>query len=666
MNKIKPVEQQRWNESNVDTLFYAGAQNYINSQLNFSPGMTAQRFHFNIVQQPINMITGYQRQHRKTGTFQATENSDSRTTDQYTKLIINVSQEQQMYETFSRSCELAAIAGKNLIQPYLDFSSDDPLQGELKLKVWEYNSFLIDPWYRNSDLSDCRYIWCQEYIDKDEAIERFPKKKDQIKTMTGSRTSQTNFYFLPESYSADNRNMLIMSYIWYRGRKKRKRLYSPKLEQFFDFAGGDAQLAMINSAMDFDVVNVDMPCWYLCAVLNDKLMFHGSNPLYEGSRAPMVSLDWNYSPEINQWNLRNRSLVRVMRDAQFLYNWKVITNHDIAASTINSGYKRKVGAVANEDNLKQTGQGRDILINPGYELTDVEKIIPSAVPESDLALANLMGELIFKTAGIDMENWSAQQDKQASTLTVAMKQAANLLVFQKYFDQWDVSLKLLEELKLEICLSNWNPAKIERVIGEEPTPFFYSRIFAKYKTVVEEGLLTPTQRNLQAQAMLDINQAYGREVFPPSFVIKDMNLQGRDEMLAFLQQQEEQTSQMQQQQQMLEQAVVESQLRELESKIINNIAHAKERVGRADSNIGLLEERLSEISKNQSLSVKDKMEAMHKLLEAAQIYGKFQTAIALNSVQELDRYEEMRENYEREEAKVNSTANEFMRQVMGG
>ena len=59
------------------------------------------------------------------------------------------------------------------------------------------------------------------------------------------------------------------------------------------------------------------------------------------------------------------------------------------------------------DVYKRQGQGWDILINDGYELTDVEKIIPSAVPESDLALAQQMADLVFQTAGINLENWSA-------------------------------------------------------------------------------------------------------------------------------------------------------------------------------------------------------------------------------------------------------------------
>ena len=108
-----------------------------------------------------------------------------------------------------------------------------------------------------------------------------------------------------------------------------------------------------------------------------------------------------------------------------------------------------------------------------------------------------------------------------------IKQAANLMVFQKYFDQWDFSLKLLGERLLQIALNNWNAPKVALYIGEEPTPHFYSKIFAKYQVIVEEGLLTPTQKNFQAQQMMEINERFGREVIPPSMIIRDMNITGQ-------------------------------------------------------------------------------------------------------------------------------------------
>jgi hypothetical protein len=425
------VTELRWNQSNIDTLFYAGSQTFINRYFNFAPTSSYQQFYFNLIQQPINMVTGFQRQHRKSINYIPSEGADPRTTDQYTRLIMHTCNANGINEQFSKACELAAVSGLVLAQPYLDYTGDDPAQGTLKLKVWEYNAFLVDPYFRCPDMSDAQFVWCQEYISKKEAEDRFPDKLQNIAPMAGTPQRYGSFYFLPENYNMARNDLMVLSYVWYKWKRKKKRLYSKSRNQFFDFSEEHANLdAILYQIPDLEVVEVDIPTWKLAVVLNDQLMFQGDNPLGFDT-CPFVPVFWNYDPHINYYDLRARSLVKTMRDPQFLMNRRIIINHDITEATINAGWKRKVGAVANEDNLKKSGQGWDIIVNEGYEMTDIEKILPSGVPESDLALAEQLQQLIWSTSGVNIENWSAQEDKGASSLTVLMKQAANLMVLQK-------------------------------------------------------------------------------------------------------------------------------------------------------------------------------------------------------------------------------------------
>lgn len=663
-SKFQPIEQSRWNQSNIDTLFYAGSQTFVNRYFNFSPTTSYQQYYFNLIQQPVNMITGYQRQHRKNIIYIPTEGAEPSTTDQYTKLMTHVCNKGDIHEQFSRACEQSAVTGMVLLQPFLDYG-EDAAQGTLRLKVWEYNSFLVDPYFRNYDMSDAQFVWCQEYISKKEAENRFPDKMNVIAPMAGTPQRYGSFYFLPENYNMARNDLMVLSYVWYKWKKKKKRLYSRTRNQFFDFAGGDGQLEQILYAIpDMEEVTVEVPCWKLAVVLNDQLMFQGDNPLgFDG--CPFIPVFWNYEPHINYYDLRVRGLIRTMRDPQFLYNYKVITNNDISAATINAGWKRKVGAVANEDNLKKSGQGWDVIINDGFELTDVEKIIPSAVPESDLALAQQMDDLIWKVSGINLENWSGQQDKQISSLTMLLKQAANLMVFQKYFDQWDYALKVVGERLLEVVLNNWNAEKVALFIGEEPSPHFYSKIFAKYNTIVEESDLTPTQQNLQAQQMMDINATFGREVFPPSMIIPKLNITGKGEIVPFLQQQEQQMQAAQSEEMNIKHSFEEAKLKELMSRAVANIAMARERHGRSEADIGLFEERLSEITQNRAMATKAKMEALEKLVDVIAKYGEIETALKMNQIQSFDYQQEAKEDAEKADAKRTAFANEFLSSIMG-
>ena len=611
------------------------------------------------------MVTGYERQHRKNFNYVPTEGADPKTTDQYTKLITTVANKGCIHEQKSKCKELSAIAGMCLAQPYLDFSGDDQAQGELKVKIWEYNAFLVDPYFRSPDMSDAQFVWCQEYISKKEAENRFSDKLQAIAPMSGTPQRYGSFYFLPENYNMARNDLMVLSYVWYKWKRKKSRLYSRSRNQFFDFAGDDGHLEeLLYSIPDMEEVKVEVPCWKLAVVLNDQLMFQGDNPLgFDG--CPFIPYFWNYEPHINYYDLRVRSLVRTMRDCQFLYNYKVITNNDIAAATINAGWKRKVGAVANEDNLKKSGQGWDVIINENYELSDCEKIIPSAVPESDLALAQQMADLIYATSGINLENWSAQQDKQASSLTVLLKQAANLMVFQKYFDQWDFSDKLLGERLLQIALNNWNDKKVGLYIGEEPSPHFYSKVFAKFQVIVEESDLTPTQQNLQAQQMMDINQTFGREVFPPSMIIPKLNNTGKGEIIPFLQQQEQQMQATQSEAQNIQHSFEEMKMKELMAKIHNQLSQARERDSRAESNIGLFEERVSMISKNHALASKEKMAALTQLLETIQKFGEVETFLQSNKLESIKYDDQEMEKKSRTDTERTVASQKFLEQILG-
>lgn len=612
------------------------------------------------------MITGYQRQHRKDITYDASAGGDPQTTDQYTRIMKHVTHTGAINEIFSKACELATISGMVMLQPYLDFGGQDPAQGQLKMKVWEYNAFLVDPYFREPDMSDAQFFWAQEYISKKEAEDRFPGKLETIAPMAGTPQRYGSFYFLPENYNMARNDLMVLSYIWYKWKRKKKKLYSKSRNQFFDFSEEQADLdAILYNIPDMEVVEVEVPTWKLAVVLNDQLMYQGDNPL-GFDECPIIPVFWNYEPHQTYYDLRARSLIKTMRDPQFLMNRRIIINHDITEATINQGWKRKVGAVGNEDNLKKSGQGWDIIINEGYELSDCEKILPSGVPESDLALSEQLNQLIWSTSGVNIENWSAQQDPNASSLTVLMKQAANLMVLQKYFDQWDYSLQLVGDKMLKIILNNWNESKCQLILGEDPSPYFYSKIFSNYQVVVQEGLNTATQKNMQAQQLLDINKLFGREVFPPSMIVKDMNLSGKAEAVKYLQEQEEQLNAKTEHQEMVASTFEEAKLKEMYARATNLIATARERHSRSDSNVGLFEERLSEVAKNEALSTKAKMEAIEKMVDVIAKYGEIETTLAESKLQSYDIAQDMEQDREKAEAKQMSSGNEFLTQAFKG
>ena len=57
--------------------------------------------------------------------------------------------------------------------------------------------FLVDPYFRNFDMSDAQFVWCQEYISKKEAEFRFPDKIQNIAPMAGTPQRYGSLLFSP-------------------------------------------------------------------------------------------------------------------------------------------------------------------------------------------------------------------------------------------------------------------------------------------------------------------------------------------------------------------------------------------------------------------------------------------------------------------------------------
>jgi hypothetical protein len=272
--------------------------------------------------------------------------------------------------------------------------------------------------------------------------------------------------------------------------------------------------------------------------------------------------------------------------------------------------------------------------------------------------------MIYRTTGVSVDNLGFSEDKQMSGLSLMLRQGAGLVALQKYFDQWDVALKLLGYLELAIIQHTWTPEKVGMMLGEQPSPYFFSKMFFKYHILVAEGLNTTTQKQLMLNQVLEMNQMMGG-VIPPRFILDISEIQGKDQIIAALDQQEQQAQAVQQQQQLLEQAKLDAQLKELYSKSAANISMARERHGRAESNIGLFEERLSEISRNRALATKDKMEALAKLMDVVGKYGEIETMLKESQIESYDYSQELDEDREKADAKKTALANDFMMSIMG-
>ena len=649
--RFQSVEEVRWSESNIDDRFWAGDQDFIYQQFTFAPNYSFQNFYFNIIRQPVCMLTGYQRQHRKSISCTPVEMASQHTADQFNKLLQFSHTKRHILEKYSDAIEQAVTTGLVLVQPYLDFK-EDPINGVLDLKIWDYNSFMVDPYFREPDMSDCNWIWIEKFLSKKEAIAQFPEHAELIGSMGGYSNRDGQFYFLPENYNIARNDLLVLSYYWYRSNRTQKRLYNKETGEVTDWKDDPKAIKeYLEVFPQFEQIEVEVPTWNVAVILNKSVLHIGENPM-GFDECPFIPVYFDYEPRQPQYNLRVRSMVRYLRSAQHLFNRRVILNHDISEASINAGWIYKENSVVNEENIMYSGQGKHIVVKDGFEITDVQKIIPNAVPPSDMQLADQMQQLISPLSLVTPELLGASDEKGLAGITEMLRQGAGLVTLQKYFDQWDRSLKLLGVLELKIIQARWTPFKVSRIIREEPTKEFYDKNFSQYDVLVEESLNTTTQRQQQFIQLLQLREM-GIPV-PTEFLLKNSTLQGKDELIESIQREEQLQSELAQQKAQLDLAVLQSQLQQSQAKTADYIATARERVGRTKSNIGLQREREAEVSRNIAMAVKEKMSAVKEFLESVSLYGDIKAQHGLMEVEGM--VDEEKDEEEKRNVQTETTA----------
>jgi len=583
------INQSFWGEADTDTRFEVGDQTLWTDLYGNLPANRRRQFCFNRIRPIINMITGHQRRTRKSTIVVPVENGDNETADQFTKVMLWLNNQESVLETISESFHGALVTGMNLLQVWVDYRSD-PVSGNIKVDNCSYNSFLIDPYFRKADLSDCNAIWKRSFFTKRECISLLPDKTDEILGLNGNDSGtgrDGKFQFMPESYNYGYKNLLTYDEFYYRDYRNQKMLVDSQTGETLEWRMDDQEALDIFLLQNptITVIDQEIPTVRLAIVVQGKVMYDGPNPL--GIDVfPFVPMLAYYNPQMPYFPYRIQGVVRGLRDAQYLYNRRKIIELDTLESQINSGWIYKEDALVNPKDVFLSGQGRGLALKDSAQMTDVQQIIPPSIPPTVIQLSEIMGKEISQISGVNEELLGMAQDDKAGILSM-LRQGAGLTTLQILFDQLDRSQKLLGKIIIDIIQSNFTPGKVKKIIKEEPTQQFYNKAFGKYDAVIEDGLNTNTQRQMQFAQMLQLHEA-GVPITTED-LLEASTLQGKNKIIKNAVAQREQAQQAQQAQ--MESAMQEQQAR-------TTLAHAR---AQADTGLGL--ERVSRIQENQALAV---------------------------------------------------------------
>ena len=605
------INQSFWSEADIDSRFLAGDQTLWNDIYGNLPAFRRRQFNFNRIRRVVNMITGYQRQHKKSIIVSPMEGSDQETSDQFSKLISYSTTKGNLLNVVSDAFEGALTTGMNLLSVWMDYRND-PVNGDLRIDNVSYNGYLIDPYFQKMDLSDCNNLWTRKYVSRSQAIALLPGRDDEIVNMSGWGNRDGKFQFMPQAYNYGMQDLLIYDEFWYLDTRRQKILVDIQTGETIEWRGNDDDLSeFLRIYPQIIVTTSEIPTVKLAIVLQGKVMYHGPNPMGT-DKYPFVPVWGYYMPQIPYFPWRVQGVVRGLRDAQYLYNRRKIIELDILESQVNSGYIFKENALVNPRDVFLEGQGRGLAIKAEADINDVQKIQPAQVPPSMIQLSEILGREIQEISGVNEELLGSAVDDKAGILSM-LRQGAGLTTLQKLFDQLDESQKILGNLMIELMQSNWTPGKVQRIINQEPSQQFYTRAFSKYDAVVEEGLNTSTQKQFQFAQLLQLREV-GIPV-PDNVLLDASTIQNKKELTDALAQQAQQAQEMQQQQQLAQIEVLKAQIDDLKARAMANEGLGMERASRVHENRALAVERLAEAEKDRDLGALERIKAVKELMD---------------------------------------------------
>ena len=587
------INQSFWGEADTDTRFMAGDQSLWNDLYGNLPANRKRQFNFNRIRRVINMISGQQRKTRKSTIVVPVENGDEQTADQFTKILMWIAQQEGVLETISESFEGSLVTGMNLLQVWVDYRSD-PISGNIRVDNCSYNSFLMDPYFRKPDLSDCNAIWKRSYLSKREVLSLLPDKEEMIMNLQGQDNRDGKFQFMPETYNYGLKNSLTYDEFYYRDFRKQKMLADTQTGETMEWRSQNEEglRSFLQTYPQVTMIEQEVPTVNLAIVVQGRVMYDGPNPMGIDNY-PFVPVFSYFAPQLPYFPWRIQGVVRGLRDAQYLYNRRKVIELDILESQITSGFKYKENALVNPKDIFLSGQGRGLALKDEAQMSDVEQIQPPAVPASMMELSKTLGNEISEISGVSEELLGAAKDDQAGILSM-LRQGAGLTTLQGLFDNLDRAQKLLGRLMIDVIQTNFTPGKVKKILeGQEPAPQFYNKAFGKYNAVVEEGLNTSTQRQMQFAQLLQLKEA-GVPV-PNETLLDACTLQDKTKLVETIKQQEQQQAQMQQQE-------AQASLQEMVAR--SNLANA-----RAEADRGLGMERISRIQENQALAYERQAQA---------------------------------------------------------
>jgi hypothetical protein len=562
----------------------------------------------NKIRRVVNLYSGYERENRTQTVTAPVEDAAADTADLFSDVLYYVYDKANADYYISEAFEHSLKTGLAIVGIYMDYSKDK-VNGDIKFYCKPFNAVMLDPYFTKRDLSDCDQASTRDLLSKEAVKAMLPWVDSELidSIPTGIRDNKYQYLGIYRQYNSTYiaKNLVTYDQYWVRYNKEQKFLVDETTGVTEEWEGTQEQERELKLTLEHTpqvkLIRSFKRTVELNVIVGGKLLYSGPDPTGLDN-FPFVPIIMYHEPLIDTYELKIQGIVRSIRDAQRQYNRRHSQIIDLMESIINTGWITKNGAVLDPTMLLQAGQGRQIVVNDGYDVNaDVREISAPHIPPGYLQYQDIIDKNIMEIPGASEEllGLSSTGDSQVSGKLAEVRSSNGLKGNRGVFDNLEQSKKYIGNLVIEAIQKNYSPGKVWRITGREPTPEFFSGQFGEYDCAIKQAVKTSTQREAYYFQLLQL-VSLGAPI-PWANILEAAPLQGSTKLHEIMRKQAEQ--QQAQQNAMEEMDAIQKKL-EL-SKIDENTALAQERRARVLADIGLARERISESEQNYAKAFLD-------------------------------------------------------------
>lgn len=568
----------------------------------------------NLIRRNIQALDGYQRRNRLSSVAIPLNARDQKTADEYSAVLQYVFQYGDGHTHISDAFKGGLITPINLLSVWVDYR-EDPQNGDIKFSVDPFNSFIFSPYFSSKDFSDCHFVAKRKWISPTQAESLCPEHEEEIRSLSGKTEGlDGKFSWLPYA----QRPTVFPAYVAYTEYYTTD--YKEELK-IVDLVSGEI-LPWKKTKKEFKEIKERYPYIELIKgqkrvikkhiIINDHYITTEENE-WGLDEYPFVPFFGIYEKAALSYPLKMQSLVRLMSDPQKLLNKMMSYSLSMMGSQINSGWKFKTGALANEKAIADSGLSKFVPINDEYQMSDVEKITPSEIPQSCFEFIKILENFPTLMLGINEASFGISESGNESGILMQLRQGAALNSLQELFDNLRFAQKSLSRKILKIT-QQWTPAKLMQILGRAPTAEYYSPNFLKCDISIQESMLTETQRQMYFTQLVELykltsSSPMGSPI-TPMMLIEACPIQGGSQLVEEIKKNLEGQAKVAQEQQQLEKDYISTATQNLHASSLEKLALAKERLDKEKLNKSLEHEREAKVTRETFLNALDAMKAL--------------------------------------------------------